>query len=101
MNKCAAEEQFGVVGLIEHGSRGDFTYLRQELLRLKSGSFVLRGEGGEYTEYGRRVGYQKLAPGKGSQRLTPEQAREWAKKNLSSDKFKELFGAHDGEVAAE
>lgn len=90
-------EKFEIVGVIEHGNRSDFRYLRQELLRSKFGNYMLRSEGGEYTECGQYVGFQRLAPGEKMKRITPEQAREWAEKNLDFDTCEELFGDHDHE----
>ena len=86
-------EKFEIVGVIEHGNRSDFRYLRQELLRSKFGNYMLRSEGGEYTECGQYVGFQRLAPGEKMKRITPEQAREWAEKNL------DLTATLDGESA--
>lgn len=52
-------EKFEIVGVIEHGNRSDFRYLRQELLRSKFGNYMLRSEGGEYTECGQYVGFHE------------------------------------------
>ena len=69
----------------------DFHAAQETLYRKRTGEFFLHGEGGAATQYAEPCGDmwgagEKIIP------LSVEKAKEWAEKNLSVEKYEEIFG---------
>ena len=69
----------------------DFHYLDEALYQKKTGEFFLFGDGGAMTKYAERdgdgySGGTKIIP------VSEEEARDWAERHLSADKFEDIFG---------
>ena len=69
----------------------DFEYVCKTLFRTKSGNYFLHGEGGGNSRYGEWHG-NSGGPGERIIPLDPEDAQEWAEKNLSADEYEKIFG---------
>lgn len=69
----------------------DFHAVQETLYRKRTGEFFLYGEGGAATQYAEPCGDmwgagEKIVP------LSIENAKEWAEKNLSAEKYEAIFG---------
>lgn len=83
-----AEKVFGW----HYGRPGDHDYVHEELYRKKNGDFFLFGEGGANSEYGVWVDNSHLTDSCNIVPLSVEEAKKWAEKHISAEKYEEIFG---------
>ncbi len=74
------------IAIIRHGMPGAYSSYYERLLKKRSGEYVLHGWGGLLSPYSSRKGGQRFI------RMTPEEAREWARKNMGQKAFRAEFG---------
>jgi len=72
-------------------SKSDFRNLSEYLYKKKNGEYFLYGEGGAMTKYSESNGNTTwgsidIIP------LTENEAKQWAEKNISADRYVEIFG---------
>ena len=75
-------------------NRSDFSYFCETLYRTKSGKYFLHGKGGGNSRYGEWHG-NSGGWGEQIRPYTPQEAREWAEKNLDGDEYIAAFGEPD------
>ena len=73
-----------------HGSN-NFNHLSETLYQKKTGEFFLHGEGGPMTKYSSAYG-SMLCDGEMIIPMTVEQAKKWAEKHMTAEKYEEAFG---------
>ena len=71
------------VVIVTHGIPGAYSFYVERLLRKRNGEYVLHGKGRPSSPY---------AQGERFVRMTPEEAREWGKKNMSPKAYQAEFG---------
>lgn len=74
------------------GSTSDFSHIREELYRKRTGEFFLYGKGGPMSKYSRSCGNNEWSGGEDITPLTWEAARKWAEDHLDVEEYEELFG---------
>lgn len=72
-------------------SYSDFNFVHEGLFRKKNGEFFVAGEGGARTEYASSVGNSRCEGSKIFP-FTLDEAKEWAEKHLSAEKYEAIFG---------
>lgn len=80
------------LGSAGYSHPGDFSFWAEHLYRKKTGEFFLHGVGGAMSKYARRVGLNEWTGGEEIRPLSPEEAQEWAEKNLDVEEFEQVFG---------
>ena len=78
---------------ISYSNRRDFNFWQETLYRKRTGEYFLHGEGGASSKYAEKCGQNEWCGGEEIKPLTLEQAQDWAEKNLSADKYEEIFGS--------
>lgn len=80
------------VGSFDNGYEGnDFRYEAGNLYRKKTGEFFLHGWGGPMSSYAETYGTTTTG-GEVLRPLSIEDAKEWAEKHLSAEKYIKIFG---------
>lgn len=70
----------------------DFNYYYEELYRKKTGEFFLSGEGGASSPYCEYLGDGWRGYGYDIVPLELYEAKEWAERHVSADRYIEIFG---------
>lgn len=76
----------------DEGRNGDHDYVHEELYRKKNGEFFLFGEGGANSKYGAWIDNYSRAESRKIVPLPIEEAKRWAEKHISTEKYEEIFG---------
>lgn len=74
------------------GNRSDFRWYCETLYQKKTGEFFLFGEGGAMSGYACKVSDNSWGAGETIIPLTPDEARNWAEKNLTVEEYVAIFG---------
>lgn len=69
----------------------DFNHMTETLYQKKTGEFFIHGEGGGLSKYCSHYGTMR-GDGENIVPLTIEEAREWAEKHMTAEKYEEVFG---------
>lgn len=85
-------ETASCVGSYQYSYPGDFGYWYEALYKKKSGEYFLHGEGGANSKYMREVGQNEWSGGEVINRLTVDEAKEWAEQYISADEYIAEFG---------
>ena len=72
--------------------RGDFNYYTEDFYRTPRGRYFLHGEGGPLSGYSVSCGDNSWSGGEKIIPLSEEEARDWAERNMSAQKYIEIFG---------
>lgn len=76
----------------ENGPSNDFSYIREDLYRKRTGEFFLACEGGPKSRYGVRRG-DEFYYGEKMIVLTEDEAKKWAEnRNFSAKEYEQMFG---------
>ncbi len=81
-----------LIGSDGYSNPSDFNYWSEDLYQKKTGEFFLYGEGGARTQYAQAIDLNSWCGGERIMPLSYDEAREWAKKHLDADTYKEVFG---------
>lgn len=77
------------------GNDRDFSYVEESLYVKRTGEYFLLGEGGPSSKYAQKVDDNWWAGGGKIIPMTIEDAKSWAEKHLSVEKYERVFGAVD------
>ena len=77
------------------GSVRDFAWWEETLYVKRTGEYFLLGEGGPATKYATQIDRNNWSGGWRIMPLTIEEAKAWTEKNLSVEKYEEIFGQVD------
>ncbi len=81
------------IGRFDNGlPHNDFNYYREEFYRKRTGEFFVCGEGGPASPYCKYLDDGWRGYGYDIVPLELYEAKEWAEKYLSADRYVELFG---------
>lgn len=72
--------------------RNSFGWYEETLYKKRTGEFFLAGEGYAATKYATHYEGGTRGPGSKIIPLTYEEAEEWGERNLSADRYEEIFG---------
>ena len=73
-------------------SYSDFDHCEEALYRKKTGEYFLHGVGGPRSPYAECIDNNSWSGGSAIRPLTFEEARKWAEKKLSAEKYESIFG---------
>lgn len=80
-----------LLGSMEQGHEGDFSYIYEALFRTKRGTYFIHGEGGGLTRYRQKYG-NLYGYGEDIRVLSEAEARKWVEINLDADSYVNIFG---------
>ena len=81
------------IGVWWNGTPRDFDYVREELLKKRTGEYFLYGEGGPRSRYAMSRGDDGWSGGEKIIPMSYKKAAEWAAENLEAKDFENEFGA--------